>query len=107
MLPLWGVGRVIVLRFALVLLVAVAIGLSLALPTEDVPETPYDESESMPYESTPSFSIMPQESALSPKLNSPSQLHCEAKRKMLAGQPEHESHPTCNSVITLDQTFRC
>jgi hypothetical protein len=96
-----------VVRFALVLLAAFAISLSLALPAEDVPETPYDESESMPYESTPSVSIMPQESALAPKLNSPSQLHREAKRKMLAGRSEHESHPTCGSVITLDQTFRC
>ena len=96
-----------VVRFALVLLAAFAIGLSLALPAEDVPETPYDESESMPYESTPSFSIMPQESALAPKLNYRSQLHREAKRKMPAGRPEHESHPTCDSVITLDQTFRC
>jgi hypothetical protein len=40
-----------------VLLVALVLGLSSAIPAKDVPETPYDESESLPYDSTPLFSI--------------------------------------------------
>ena len=44
-------------RPALVLLIAVVLGLSVAVPAEDVPETAYDESESLPYESTSVFSI--------------------------------------------------
>ena len=41
----------------LVLFVLLAFGLSLAVPAEDVPETAYDESESLPCESTPVVSI--------------------------------------------------
>jgi len=47
----------------LVLSVLLAFGASLAVPVEDIPETPYDESEGLPYESTPSFSgLVPQAS---------------------------------------------
>jgi hypothetical protein len=42
----------------LVLFVLLAFGLSLAVPAEDVPETVYDESETLPCESTPPFSIV-------------------------------------------------
>jgi hypothetical protein len=45
-------------RVVLILLVLMFFGLSLALPLEDVPETPYDESEALPYEGTPVFSIV-------------------------------------------------
>jgi hypothetical protein len=45
----------------LVLFVFLAFGVSLSVPTEDVRETAYDESEGLPYEGTPLFSI-----ALSP-----------------------------------------
>lgn len=60
-----------VLRTALVLLAAFALSLSFAVPVEDVPETSYDESEALPYESTPPFSIMEQESVLAPRLEFP------------------------------------
>jgi hypothetical protein len=42
----------------LVVFVLLAFGLSLAVPAEDVPETGYDESEALPYESTPLSSIV-------------------------------------------------
>jgi hypothetical protein len=42
----------------LVLFVLLAFGASLAVPAEDIPETPYDESESVPYQVTPLFSIV-------------------------------------------------
>ena len=41
----------------LVLFVLLAFGASVAVPAEDVPETAYDESEGLPYEGTPGFSI--------------------------------------------------
>ena len=41
----------------LVLLVALVLSLSCAVPAEDRPETAYDESEALPYEGTPLFSI--------------------------------------------------
>jgi hypothetical protein len=42
----------------LVLCVLLGFGVSLAVPAEDVPETAYDESEGLPYEDTPLFSIV-------------------------------------------------
>jgi hypothetical protein len=44
-------------RFALVLLLFLVLGVSLSVPAEDVPETSYDESETLPCEGTPVFSI--------------------------------------------------
>ena len=44
-------------RSALVLLLLLVLGVSLSVPAEDVPETPYDESETLPSEGTPLFSI--------------------------------------------------
>jgi hypothetical protein len=43
-------------RCALLLFVFLILGLSLGVPAQDVPETTYDESESLPYEGTPSIS---------------------------------------------------
>jgi hypothetical protein len=45
-------------RSALVFLLLLGIGVSLAVCAEDLPETAYDESEGLPYEGTPPFSIM-------------------------------------------------
>jgi hypothetical protein len=42
----------------LILSVLLGFGVSLAGPAEDVPETVYDESEALPYESTPLFSTV-------------------------------------------------
>ena len=44
--------------FVLILFVLLGFGVSLAVPAEDVPETAYDESEALPYEGTPLFSIV-------------------------------------------------
>jgi len=41
----------------LVFCVLLGFGMSLAVPAEDVPETAYDESETLPYNGTPLFSI--------------------------------------------------
>ena len=42
----------------LVLLVALFFGVYFTVPADDVPETPYDESEVSPFESTPLFAIV-------------------------------------------------
>ena len=57
MLTLGLDGRMRKGRFGLVLFVLLVFSLSLAVPAEDVPETPYDESEGLPYQSIPLFSI--------------------------------------------------
>jgi hypothetical protein len=44
----------------LILFVLLGFGVSLAVPAEDVPETAYDESEALPYEGIPLFSIVVQ-----------------------------------------------
>ena len=44
-------------RFAIVFLMFLALGLSVGLPAEDVMDTTYDESEAVPFEGAPLFSI--------------------------------------------------
>ena len=44
-------------RSVFILLAALVLGLSMALPQQDLPETAYDESESLPYEGTPLFTV--------------------------------------------------
>jgi hypothetical protein len=41
----------------LIIFVLLALGVSLAVPAEDIPETAYDESEALPFEGVPLFSI--------------------------------------------------
>jgi hypothetical protein len=54
-------------RWILILCVLLGFGSSLAVPAEDVPETRYDESEGLPYEGTPLFSVtVPQNSVPAP-----------------------------------------
>ena len=49
---------------ALILFVLLGFALSLEVPAEDMPETPYDESETLPYEVTPLLSnVAPQASS--------------------------------------------
>ena len=57
-------------RSILVLLLAAVFGVSLLLPTEDILETPYDESEPVSFEDTPVFSIQaPRECARTGRAN--------------------------------------
>jgi len=99
------------LRCTLVVLVALIIGLSFAIPVEDDPETPNDESESQPYEMTaplsgdvvqesaPTFQAVPiVRSNLSPTARS---ALCRAECRELA------AHHRSNSLIILDHSLRC
>ena len=100
-----------VLRFALVLFATFALSVSFAAPAEDLPETAYDESESLPYEMTLPFSgDVVQESApifqVVPIV--PSSLFSTPKHaSSQAGRRELAAHHRSNSLIILDQTLRC
>jgi hypothetical protein len=100
-----------VLRSALVLLATFALNVSFAIPAEDVPETAYDESESLPYEMAPLFSAdLVQES--SPILQFvPTGLGelVSAPRHALglAEWRELAAHHISGSLIILDHTLRC
>jgi hypothetical protein len=58
-------GRVKRSRSAFILLVLLVFCFSLTVPAEDLPETGYDESEAFPYESTPLFSNVISQAAVS------------------------------------------
>ena len=83
-----------VLRSTLVLLAAFALGVSFVIPTEDLLDTAYDESEVPPYESTLPFSISQNESALAAKQEFPTRFQREVKRKILSEPSGRETHPS-------------
>lgn len=96
----------------LVLFIALVVSLSFAVPVEDVPETPYDESESLPYESAPVVCIAaPEAIAQSPAvpLRAPrfrlGSLEPLGARQIVrdTGWANFISH----SLIILDHSFRC
>ena len=84
-----------------------ALGLSLGLIAEDVLEVAYNESEAVPYETTPSFSIVagpvsPSTPQVMPKSDS--------LRKRCEGRAEHSAwsaRSICNSLNILDHSLRC
>jgi len=98
-------------RFALVLLVALGIGVCFVVPARDLPDTAYDESESLPYEMTPSFcGGLVQESAPTHQvvLIVPSDLFSTPKQAL--GRTvcrEFAAHSICDSLIILDHLLRC
>lgn len=59
----------------LILFALLGFGVSLAVPPEDLPETAYDESEALPYEGTPLFSIAVSQVAVWTTLAVSSSLH--------------------------------
>jgi hypothetical protein len=100
------------LRCILVMLAAFALSLSFVVPANDPPETPYDESEALPYESTPLFSITLQESAgvlqSALTLAFPLHSHPRARRdETVTEQLVRTPHPICGSVTILDHSLRC
>jgi len=99
-------------RSALVILLLLGFGLPLAVPAEDVPETPYDESEALPYERTPLFSIaVPQASPRIAKAgvsrDSPVFFHSWTKHSM-SGRGEN-AQPVCvpASLAIRNHSLRC
>jgi hypothetical protein len=91
----------------LVFCVLLGFGVPLAVLAEDVPETAYDESEALPYESIALPSILlrpvvartPQPTLKSGSLN-----------RRREGRAEHEArsaHPASNSLTIFDHSLRC
>jgi len=99
-----------VARCSLAVLAALVLCLSFAIPADDVLETSYDESETLPYESTPVFSSM-QESARLPRLEQKLELllqfHTGARSRILAGRSEHTPHSVRHSATIIDHSLRC
>ena len=97
------------LRIGLALLAAITLGLSLAIPGVDAPETSYDESESLPYENTPAFtevallSVSPM--ALSRILAPLSVLTSSHLTTLSFQRPEHPLQNTAPEILT--HSLRC
>lgn len=99
-------------RSAFALLLLAGLGVSLVVPAEDVPETPYDESETLPYEGAALFLIaVPQASDRIAKAETScrSQLrfnsltkHCRRRRENNA-----RSHRVPVSLTILNHSLRC
>ena len=99
-------------RSVLVLLLLVGLGVSLAVSVEDVPETPYDESETLPYESTPVFSITVTRGSgriAKAQLNCRSLLHFDSLLKHCNGRRENDGrlHRLSDALTILNRSLRC
>jgi hypothetical protein len=84
--------------------------LSFAVPAEDLPETAYDESETLPYEMTATLSAVVQESALTLQALPvfPSDLFSASRHASCrAGCRERAAHPIADSLVVLDRLLRC
>jgi hypothetical protein len=97
----------------LVLFVLLGFGVSLIVPAEDVPETPYDESETLPFEGTPLFSItIPRASAritTAAESIGGSLLGATSSTKRGQRRRENNTWSRCvtNYLITLNHSLRC
>jgi len=99
------------LRCTLVVLAALVLSLSCAVPVEDDPETPYDESVCLPYEMTatlsgngvresaPTFQVVP--IVPSDLFSAPKHASCRV------GCKDPAAHPIPGSLIILDHSLRC
>lgn len=99
-------------RSVLVLLLLLVFGVSVVLPAEDVPETPYDESEALPYAGTPLFSIaLPQPSGRTVKaeLSCGSPFRFKPLAKFLACSRENYAESYCVpvSLTIINPSLRC
>ncbi len=90
-------------RSVLVFLLLLVFGMCLAVPAEDAPETSYNESETLPYESRPVFSIVkPQASAQIAKAELSGGL-----RSIFSTVPCKHFQCVAVSLTILERSFRC
>ena len=99
-------------RSVFILFVLLAFGVSLAVPAQDIPETLYDESEALPFESTPRFSgVVHQAPAWIAKaeLSYDSLLRFDSLTKRCRRRRESgaRSHWIPSSLTILDRSLRC
>jgi hypothetical protein len=92
----------------LLLCVLLGFGMSLIAPAEDVPETAYDESETLPYVSTSVVSVA------APKVVVPALgertadvFHFASLREFGSQHRASSSHPVCDSLTIFDRSLRC
>ena len=99
------------LRSVLAMLLLLGLSVFLVVPVADVPETAYDESETLPYEMTsPLPGDLAQESAPPLQVVSivPSSLFSTPKHAVgRAGHRELAAHHLLGSLIILDHSLRC
>ena len=91
-------------RFALILFVLVVLGLTLAVPAEDVLETTYDESETQPYEAIPLLCIASPLTArgmTQAVLNGARPRSDTPVRPAVATSNDRDQHPTAEARIAL------
>lgn len=97
-----------VFRIALVLLAALILSLFLAFPAEDVPETAQDESESLPYETTPLLSCdLVEESATSLSVVPIGWRDSRPALRHVVIRTELAWHPKSDSLTILVHALRC
>lgn len=99
-------------RSVLLLLVALVLSVCFAVPAEDVPETAYDESESLPCESTPVVSIaVPETVAQAPAVWPRASRFRLGSLRGSGGQSlDHETgwaYLIADSLTILDHSLRC
>jgi len=96
----------------LIFFVLLGFGVSLAVPVEDAPDTAYDESELLPYEGVPLFSIVvPQ----TPGRIAEAERSCDsllrfnslAKRCKRCRENNPRSHRVSDSLPILNHSLRC
>ena len=107
-----SVARRAQLRSVFVLFVALGVSVSFAMPAEDAPETAYDESESLPCESTPVVSVaMPNtiREALAVRVGT-SQVLRTSLRRLEVRRSDRRAELACtvsHSLVILDHSVRC
>ena len=98
---------------AFIALVIVVAALSFAVSAEDVPETDYDESESLPYQSEVVFSLaVPQSVAKTSARRAPRDLQLQvASSRTRCSHPFDQrpgsAYPISYSLTVLDCILRC
>ena len=96
-------------RYMFVLLVALMLGVSSAMATEDVPETAYDESESLPWKGTPLVSIaVPAIAAKVPRVETGAlHIRFNLRRMQWLNKSKQEVHVNFDDLSILHHLLRC
>jgi hypothetical protein len=94
----------------LLLVGSLAFGLSSVIHAKDVPETLYDKSEDLPYESTPVFEVEKPQEATWPAQESDSSVESSSLTRpdeSPVEQAERPVHSSSKSVTIFDHCLRC
>jgi hypothetical protein len=98
------------LRSTLVLFVALILSVSFAVPAENVPETAYDESESLPCESAPVVSLTAPEisaKAVEPRASRPLLESSSKPSTPSIDDKRRRTYRSTDFLTNLDHLLRC